>query len=156
MLRGSAVFNPEGLGSWQRDDTRDVGALSGCCLLARRDILAELGGMDTTFFMYSEDIDLAVRARRNGASPVIVTDAQVTHVGGASSSSADKTVMVMRGRVSYLRKHWPPPQRKLGDALLATGVAMRAVGSRLARRDTKWPAVWQRRGEWRTGWGGAR
>lgn len=146
------LCNPESLGRWQMGDEREVGALSGFFLLARRSLLRELGGLDEHFFMYSEDIDLAVRARALGARPVIVPGAAVTHIGGASSTSTDKTVMVLRGRVTFMRKHWRRRSAALGVAMLIAGVSVRALGSTVTRRGAKWRGAWSRRDQWKNGW----
>src|SRR5262245_14326977 len=40
--------------------------VSGCGLLVRRQVLAELDGLDPAFFLYYEDVDLCRRARSRG------------------------------------------------------------------------------------------
>jgi len=148
----SARFNPESLGRWRVGDEREVGALSGFFLLARRSLLRELAGFDESFFMYSEDIDLAVRAKKLGARPVIVPGAAVTHIGGASSSSVDKTVMVLRGRIAFMRKHWSWQAAAVGKGMLISGVGMRALGANVSGRGTKWRGAWSKRAHWKEGW----
>ena len=153
---GNRLFDPESLGPWQVGDTRAVGALSGFFLLIRRQLIMQIGGFDEHFFMYSEDIDLAARAQAAGASPVIVPGAAVTHIGGASSTPVDKTVMVLRGRVAYIRKHWPPRRAVIAERLLVAGVSIRALGTHFTARGERWRAVWVQRERWRSGWQGPR
>ena len=62
VFKGSRVFDPESLGGWQRDTVREVDIVTGCLLLAPREVWDELGGFDERFFMYGEDGDLALRA----------------------------------------------------------------------------------------------
>src|SRR5207249_7515050 len=40
--------------------------VTGCCLLVRRECLEELGGLDEDYFLYYEDVDLCLRARKRG------------------------------------------------------------------------------------------
>jgi GT2 family glycosyltransferase len=53
--------------------------------LYRRDALRETGGLDEAFFCYFEDVDLAFRLRLAGHRCLYVPDAEVRHVGSASS-----------------------------------------------------------------------
>lgn len=63
---------------------RPAGWLSGACLLLRRDAFEALGGFDTSYFMFFEDVDLGERLGRAGWANVYVPDAAVVHVGGVS------------------------------------------------------------------------
>src|SRR5690606_12092320 len=60
LMRGSRLFNPEGLGRWKRDSVRAVPVVTGCFLLIRRDLWEQLGGFDEGFFMYGEETDLCM------------------------------------------------------------------------------------------------
>lgn len=147
LFRGSRVFNPESLGRWQRDTVREVDVVSGCLLLVRAEAWDALGGFDPDFFMYGEDVDLSLRARRLGYRPVLQPAAVVTHVGGASSRQrADKMLMVARGKVTVMRKQWSPAAAALGTRCLLAGTALRALSG------GAWRELWRRRGEWRAGY----
>jgi N-acetylglucosaminyl-diphospho-decaprenol L-rhamnosyltransferase len=148
-FKGSRVFDPEAIGGWRRDSVREVGIVTGCLLLAPRAVWQRLGGLDTRFFMYGEDADLSMRAWAAGFRPAITPDAVVTHeIGVSSSSRPDKLVLLFRGKVTLLRKHWSPLRRTLGIALLAAGVGVRALlGSK------SWRAVWRERRTWLGGYG---
>ncbi|GAB3814870.1 hypothetical protein GCM10027605_61070 [Micromonospora zhanjiangensis] len=152
LFRRSRLVNPEELPGLSRSTAATVPAVSGCLLLVERALFAELGGFAPEYFMYSEDIDLCVRAARRGARPALVPTARLLHVGGGASTSGGKRVMVLRGKVTYLRSHWSVPRAAAGRALLATGVAARAAGARLTGRAGYWREVWHRRAEWLAGW----
>ncbi|QTE29654.1 glycosyltransferase family 2 protein [Pengzhenrongella sicca] len=149
----SALFDPESLGKWARDSVRDVDVVTGSLLLVPMPVWREVGGFDPAYFMYAEDADLCRRIRRTGRRVWITPDAVALHSGGASSSSGDKTVMLMKGRVTYARKHFGRVQGPVIRALLLAGVALRGQGFRLlGRRDVGWVAAWARRDEWRHGY----
>lgn len=63
---------------------RVAGWLSGACLLLRREAFEAVGGFDTSYFMFFEDVDLGERLGRAGWQNVYVPGARVTHVGGTS------------------------------------------------------------------------
>jgi N-acetylglucosaminyl-diphospho-decaprenol L-rhamnosyltransferase len=158
----SAVFpqwswaNPEGLPGYDRHSVREVPAVSGCLMLVERELFYRLGGFDPQFFLYSDDIDLCARAAALGARPVVTPTAVVVHVGGASSSSEGQRIKILRGKATYVRRHWSAPRAFAGLTLLSAGVALRAVGRRVLgterSRGIDWGAVWRERRVWRAGW----
>lgn len=143
-FRGSRLFDPEALGGWERDSVREVGTVTGYFLLLRRADWVRLGGLDPTFFMYGDDVDLSERARRLGLRPTVTPDAVSEHEAGASSTGEDRTVMLLRGRRTLMVKSWTRTRTAAGLALLRAGVFLRAT----AARDPRWRAAWDRRAEW--------
>ncbi|MGH9783117.1 MAG: glycosyltransferase family 2 protein [Terriglobia bacterium] len=63
---GSVSFGYGQTDSREHNRTRDVGYVSGCCMLLRASVIHEIGGFDPRFFMYAEDFDWCERARRAG------------------------------------------------------------------------------------------
>jgi GT2 family glycosyltransferase len=160
LFRGSPLFHPEGYGAWPRDTVRQVDIVSGCFFLLRRELWHQLDGFDPAFFMYGEEADLCLRARRTGVRAMITPDATIIHHGGASEKvRADKMVRLMTAKVLLIRRHFPVWQRGLGVALFAAWPLSRAVALSLLalvqprRRETAatWRQVWRRRREWLCG-----
>ncbi|MHB1520950.1 MAG: glycosyltransferase family 2 protein [Ferrimicrobium sp.] len=60
--------------------------ISGSCLLCSREALRAVGGFDTKYQLYMEDVDLCRRLWIKGYQIVYQPEAVVTHVGGVSSS----------------------------------------------------------------------
>lgn len=141
-------FDPESLGRWDRDTPADVGVVTGLMLLIRRSLWTALGGFDDQFFMYSEDVDLCLRATALGYRPCITPTAVVIHEGGASSASpSDKIVLVLAGRATLMRKHWSPARYRIGVHFLIAGVALRAIA-----QPRVWRPAWQCRAMWSAGY----
>lgn len=152
-------LDPESLGSWKRDSVREVGVITGCFLLASRSAWQTLGGFDERYFMYGEDVDLAIRAQAAGFRPVICPDARLIHeVGQSSSTPASKLLLLYRGKASLVRTHWRGPKQQAALAFLTFGVGLRAllswVSARLRRRASlgPWESVWQARHQWIQGY----
>ncbi len=152
-------LDPESLGNWPRDTVREVGVITGCFLLARKDVWQDLGGFDERFFMYGEDVDLAMRARAAGYSPVICPAAKVIHeVGKSSERDVDKVLLLHRGKAEFIRTHWKGINRFIALRLLESGVAMRAALSAVLGQihpspaASRWLELWRRRREWRSGY----
>lgn len=70
---------------WPHDHTRDVDYVSAAALLVRRPLFASLGGFDERLFLYLEDVDLALRARRAGWRTRFCAEATVEHALGWAS-----------------------------------------------------------------------
>jgi GT2 family glycosyltransferase len=76
-----------GAGEAQGPEARRGGEVFGVCgaaCLLRRELFAELGGYDRSFFSFYEDVDLNVRARIAGWRFAYVPEAVVWHLGNAS------------------------------------------------------------------------
>ena len=107
VFRRSRIFDPESLGSWQRDSEREVDIVTGCLLLTSREIWDRLGGFDEDYFMYGEDADLSMRAKELGFRPSITPQATAVHAVGASSSvRLDKLRLLHTGKATLARKRW--------------------------------------------------
>lgn len=68
------------------DEIREAGWLSGACLLVRKRAFDEIGGFDSSFFMYFEDVDLGARFARSGWKNIYAPMAAVTHTGAHSTA----------------------------------------------------------------------
>nr|MDT0526558.1 glycosyltransferase family 2 protein [Streptomyces sp. DSM 41633] len=69
----------------QEPSEREVGWLSGSCLLMRRAAFDAVGGFDERYFMYMEDVDLGDRIAQAGWQNVYVPSAEVLHDKGHST-----------------------------------------------------------------------
>jgi GT2 family glycosyltransferase len=70
---------------------QNVSALSGSCLMMRREVFNELGGFDAEAFpIFFCDTDLCIRARRAGYLLVLEPETGLLHMGGATRMLTDK------------------------------------------------------------------
>lgn len=67
------------------ETTCDVDWLAGASLLMRVKALEEVGVFDETFFLYFEETDLLLRAKRKGWPTRYILESKVAHVGSAST-----------------------------------------------------------------------
>jgi GT2 family glycosyltransferase len=156
----SNLFNPEAMGGWKRDSVREVDIVVGCLMMVPTPVWKQLGGFDERFFMYGEDADLSLRARKLGYRPMITPDATIMHIVGASTKRhADKVCTVMQAKATLLRRHWSKALVPLGLALLWLWAAMRGLGGLVhpvpAERD-RLRQIWRSRATWLAGFPGAR
>jgi N-acetylglucosaminyl-diphospho-decaprenol L-rhamnosyltransferase len=103
---------------------KDVGWLSGSCLVIRREAFEAVGGFDEGFFMFMEDVDLCRRLGRLGWRCRWVPEAVVTHLGG-HTWRADPAPMIRAHHASatryvslvYPRWYHAPLRKALGLGL---------------------------------------
>lgn len=82
---------------------------SGSAALYRRDMFAEVGGFDESFFLYCEDTDLGLRARRAGWKCLYVPQAVVFHRYSSTAGRVSplKAYYVERNRLFLVLKNFP-------------------------------------------------
>jgi GT2 family glycosyltransferase len=93
---------------------REVDYLTGCCLLMRSEAIRAVGSLDTSYVIYSEDVDWCLRARRAGWKSVFVPGAHLWHKVSHSSGGGltpFKAYYKMRSNVLIFRRfarpiHW--------------------------------------------------
>ncbi|NJN17688.1 MAG: glycosyltransferase family 2 protein [Oscillochloris sp.] len=130
-----------------------VDFITGCGMLIARETLDRIGLLDERFFMYYEDSDYCLRARRAGVRVFVEPRAVMYHKVARSSGGSDspnERYQMARSSVQYFRKHarlwqWPLiwPYR--------TGSAIRTTCRLLFRRRLD-----AARAYWRGLWEGAR
>ncbi len=106
--------------------------VSGACFAVRRTVLEELGGLDESFFHYSEDVDICERIRRAGREVRFVPAARAEHEGGASAPRARLLPILAASRIRYSAKHDSPPVVLALRASVALGAATHVVLARSA------------------------
>ena len=84
-----------------------VDVVSGSQMFANAEAFNAIGGFDTTFFLYCEEEDIALRLHRRGYHTYLVPDAKNKHIGGMSTprSSAIKREFYISFLYFY-RKHY--------------------------------------------------
>ena len=86
---------------------RQVGWVSGACILTTKKNYILLNGFDENIFMYMEEIDLFKRAQEANLKVGFYPEAKLIHYGFASSGSKSQPVInVFKGYLYYYQKHY--------------------------------------------------
>ena len=112
---------------------RDSEFLVGAVLLARREVLDEIGGFDERFFMFNEEVDLCRRTRAAGWRVVFWPGAEFTHVGGGSTVAVWPQMYreQLRSHLLFLDKYGGAGQAEQARRLLRLAMRLRTVVFRL-------------------------
>ncbi len=65
----------------------EVEAISGACMLVKRQAIEDVGLWDEGYFLHCEDLDLCMRFRQKGWEILFVPDAPIVHFIGSCSGS---------------------------------------------------------------------
>lgn len=86
-----------------------VDQVIGAFYFVRRDLFARLGGFDERYFLYFEEVDFALRARRQGARSYFLKEARVFHAENVSSNQVRGTRLYhsLCSRLLFAYQHWP-------------------------------------------------
>lgn len=82
---------------------------TGACLMIRRKVYDQVGGLDANFFAHQEEIDLCWRLHCRGYKVMAVPQAVVYHLGGGALGyeSPRKTFLNFRNNLLMLYKNLP-------------------------------------------------
>lgn len=92
----------------QHEKSGAVGQVIGAVLMIRRQLFEGLGGFDSRFFLYYEDVDLCARAGSQHALTYYLSTARAGHIGRVSSShdTGMALALFIRSRLTYARLHF--------------------------------------------------
>lgn len=114
------------------DDPRPVDVLKGACILARGAALKQVGGFETDYFIYTEEVDLCLKLRRAGWEIRWAPQAQVIHYGGQSTRLAADAMFIelYRSKIVYFRRnHGRAAALAYKLIVLSAGLARIAAGA---------------------------
>jgi len=119
--RPEVIWTAGGAIDWRRGDTRMIGLdepdggqfgtvprevdfVSGCAMLLRREVPERVGLLDERFFLYYEEVEWCVRARRAGFRIIHVPPARVWHRIRPQAQAESPTVhyYMTRNRLLFL------------------------------------------------------
>jgi GT2 family glycosyltransferase/SAM-dependent methyltransferase len=92
----------------QVSTVHEVDSLVGCAMLIRRDVFQAVGMLDSSYFLYWEDLDFCARARRQGFRCVVAPEATLWHKvvpspGGEASPVA--SYFQARNHLLWTKRH---------------------------------------------------
>lgn len=93
----------------QYDTPTDVFWTTGACMVIRRKVYEEVGGLDTFFFAHQEEIDLCWRLQLRGYRLMCIPESVVYHLGAGTLSYENprKTYLNFRNNLLMLYKNLP-------------------------------------------------
>jgi hypothetical protein len=111
----------------QFTEPSEVDCVSGCAMMIRRDLIDELGGFDESYFMYFEETDFCVRARRRGKRVHHAPIGEFVHEEGGTAKTVRLRTFLdfRRSRILFHHKHGGAAAAIAARGLLALESALR-------------------------------
>ena len=102
FLNGYALWHLD------RNKINTCWALSGCCMMVKKSLFEQIGGMDEQFFMYQEETDWGIRTKDIGKEIVYNPNAIVTHIGGVTTKKIKiKSIFIFtQSMEKFFKKHF--------------------------------------------------
>ena len=118
-------------------EPRVVDQVCGAFFMVRADLFALMDGFDERFFVYYEEAEFSLRARRAGWHSWFAADLAGFHAGGATSRSApaERLFYATRSRVLFMEKHRPRHVRLAHLLLTSLVEPLTRTAFCLSRRD---------------------
>lgn len=97
FYKGESMFKNESERDW----------VTGAFYLIRKEVVKDIGLFDEDYFMYTEEVDFAFRARKKDWKVWYLPKWSITHYGGASSTKEYTILSEYNGVKTFYRKNMP-------------------------------------------------
>ncbi len=105
----SRIFGRPELGWWDRNSDMELDVTSGMFMLVRREALEQVGLLDESYFVYTEEADWCYQLARKGWRRVFTTCARIVHLDGGSKSTSQVStkmyVQIQKSMLIYFKKN---------------------------------------------------
>jgi len=113
------------------DKSHEVDAVSCAFLMIQKKIVDEIGMLDERFFMYGEEMDWCLRAKKSNWKVMYYPDAEIIHYKGECSKSNSRKAAFEFYRSMYLfhKKHFADNYHPIVNAMIFAGIFLKALSS---------------------------
>lgn len=108
ILQKLNVKNGPFLSFWDHNDLREIDWAFGAVMLFSKDLMDEIGMLDDRFYIYAEEMDYFMRAKKAGYSSWFLPEISITHYGKSSSRQRRSAMFIQNYKSFYLflEKHY--------------------------------------------------
>jgi len=87
---------------------KEVDWVMGAAFMVKKEVLNKAGFMDEGIFMYMDEVEWSFRIKKAGYKIVFNPQAEIIHLGGASSKTGRKgpILNIYRGLIYFYKKHY--------------------------------------------------
>jgi GT2 family glycosyltransferase len=125
--------------------TRQVWAITAACLMVRREVFFQAGGLDDRFVVAYQDVDFCRRIAKKGYSILYTPHAQLLHFEAATRGAPDQSIAATEREFAEMALFWQknPEDYDRWDPFFTPNATMTGAVARFARRPLR-PPSWRR------------
>jgi N-acetylglucosaminyl-diphospho-decaprenol L-rhamnosyltransferase len=125
------LFPSHHLSAAETRQSRLVDQVIGAFFFVRRQLFSELGGFDDRYFLYFDEVDFSLRARRRGARTYFLKEATVFHAEHVSTNQTGDLQLYhqLRSSILFAYRYWS----RLHASLLVVATFTVELPARLTR-----------------------
>lgn len=111
------------------NETYEVDSIVGAFMLARREVVEQVGILDEDYFMYGEDVDWCYRIKQSGWKIMYYHEAEIMHCKGASGGKKNPRTIYEFYRAMYLfyKKHYKSEYSFITTGIIYLGITLKLV-----------------------------
>ncbi|MHA0856166.1 glycosyltransferase family 2 protein [Paenibacillus sp. CMAA1364] len=120
-------FNQYQLGHLDPNQEYPVDCLVGAFMMLRRETIAQVGGLDETFFMYGEDVDWCYRIKQAGWEIYYYPRTTIVHLKGGSARRRPTRIIYEFHRAMFIfhQKHYKERYNWIVNTVVYTGIGVK-------------------------------
>lgn len=122
LFPDSKRFNRYNLSYLDDDGVYPVDCIVGAFMLIQRDIYKNCGGLDESYFMYGEDIDLCYNIKEAGFEIMYYGKAEIIHYKGASGKNKKLLYEFHNSMAIFYDKHYKKVYNPLVNGIMYLGI----------------------------------
>jgi GT2 family glycosyltransferase len=122
-FHGSSFYTNEGY--FKKPHKQDW--VTGAYFLMRKEAMDEAGLFDEDFFLYVEEVELALRFAEKGWEAWYLPNWKIVHYGMSTNGSEKATIFEMQNLKLLYKKHYPAWQLSVLNVILKVGIVLRIV-----------------------------
>lgn len=104
----------------------ETGWIAGACMLVRKNVIDQVGGLDESYFMYAEDAEWCERIKKGGWKIYHLPFVEVIHHQGASSNDTT-SIHWLKAMIQYMKIKYGVRKMLLFRLIAACGLGIRFI-----------------------------
>ena len=129
IFRGSKLFDRVYYGWQNSEKSAFVDSVKGAFLFVSKKLYDQLGGLDSDYFLYTEEVDFCFRAKNKGIKSYYFPEAKLVHFGGESMESTKLSTFIelYESKILFIKKHYSSLYSKFFKLILFIAAFNRTI-----------------------------